>query len=85
MQTEKRYTHFNCMSVFDQTTSFSQVPSMDDCTCNACTFLAFIHFFLTFKFWTYTVGTSVISSQLSCFKSVFMAVFCTARQAVLQQ
>lgn len=71
MQTETRYTNFNYMSIFDQTTSFSQVPSMDDCTCNACTFPALVHYFLAFSFWTYTVGTWVISSQMNCFKSVF--------------
>lgn len=63
MQTETRYTYFNCMSIFHQTTSFSQVPSMDDCTCNACAFPALIHCFLAFRFWTYTVGTLAISSQ----------------------
>lgn len=77
MKTETRYTHFNCMSVFDQTTSFIQVPSLDDCTCNACTFPALIHFFLVFRFWTYIAGTLVISSHLSNFKSVFSWLYFT--------
>lgn len=77
MKTETRYTHFNCMSVFDQTTSFIQVPSLNDCTCNACTFPALIHFFLAFRFWTYIAGTLVISSHLSSFKSVFSWLYFT--------
>lgn len=49
---------------------------------NGCTFPAFTHFFLAFRFWKHTAGTMVISSHLCSFKFVLAWLY-FAKQASL--